>query len=196
MENIVLVVVTALISGLLATIVTLVWQKRTAAYNRKMKVFETLMSHRYMITAEESVKVLNSVDVVFYKHINVRKAYQDFLDEAEKKPDFKPNIGDKYLKLLEEISSVLKLKGIHWDDIKRVYYPNGLSEKLYDENVLRKSQIQSNLQILKSNESQQNTPADDQFAQMIFAQMIPELMKNPESLKLLIEMGQKNNDKN
>jgi hypothetical protein len=40
-----------------------------------------------MISAEESVKTLNSVDVVFYKHANVRKAYQDFLDEAEKKPD-------------------------------------------------------------------------------------------------------------
>lgn len=192
MESIVLVVITALISGLLATIVTLVWQKRNATYNRKMKVFETLMSHRYMIAAEEGVKTLNSVDVVFYKHKNVRKAYQDFLDEAEKKPDFNPNIGDKYLKLLEEMSLVLNLKGIHWDDIKRVYYPNGLFEKISDENVLRKSQIQTNMKNLKNNEGQQNTPADDQFAQMIVAQMIPELMKNPKSLKMLMDMGKEN----
>ena len=189
MDSIVLVITTALISGLLATIVTLIWQKKSATYNRKMKVFETLMSYRYMISAEESVKTLNSVDVVFYKHANVRKAYQDFLDEAEKKPDFKPNIGDKYLKLLEEISLVLKLNGIHWDDIKRVYYPDGLFEKISDEKVLLKSQIQTNMQLLKNNEGQQNTPADNQFAQTIVTQMIPELMKNPESLKLIMEMS-------
>ena len=192
MENIVLVITTALISGLLATIVTLVWQKKNATYNRKMKVFETLMSHRYMIVAEESVKMLNSVDVVFYNHPNVRKAYQDFLDEAEKKPDFKPNIGDKYLKLLEEISIVLNLKGIHWDDIKRVYYPDGLFEKIIDEKVLLKSLIQTNMKALKRDEEQQNTPADDQFAQMIVTQMIPELMKNPKSLKMIMEMSKEN----
>ncbi len=50
-------------------------------------------------------------------------------------------------------------------------------------------QIQTNMQLLKNNEGQQNTPADNQFAQTIVTQMIPELMKNPESLKLIMEMS-------
>ena len=41
-----------------------------------------MMSYRYMIHAEESVKAINSVDVVFYGNDNVRKALADFLNEA------------------------------------------------------------------------------------------------------------------
>src|SRR5699024_12377158 len=48
-------IVTALISGLLATVLTIFWQKKETLYNRKMKIFETLMSYRYMIASEESV---------------------------------------------------------------------------------------------------------------------------------------------
>ena len=56
MSNIILVIVTALISGLLATVVTIWWQRKNAVYNSKMEIFKTLMSYRYDITAEESVK--------------------------------------------------------------------------------------------------------------------------------------------
>ena len=109
MSNIILVIVTALISGLLATVVTIWWQRKNAVYNSKMEIFKTLMSYRYDITAEESVKALNSLNVIFYKNANVREAYKDFLDETDKNPDLRPNIADKHLKLLEEISKTLKL---------------------------------------------------------------------------------------
>lgn len=84
MNNVVLVVITALISGLLATIVTIWWQRRSEIRNKKMKVFETLMTYRYMISSQESVNALNSIDVVFYKDKNVRKAFSDFLNETDK----------------------------------------------------------------------------------------------------------------
>ena len=48
------------------------------------------------------------------------------------------------------------------------------------------------MKALKRDEEQQNTPADDQFAQMIVTQMIPELMKNPKSLKMIMEMSKEN----
>lgn len=67
MENIILVVVTALISGLLATVVTIWWQRRSELRRKKMDIFETLMAYRYMISHQESVNALNSVDVVFTK---------------------------------------------------------------------------------------------------------------------------------
>ena len=56
MENIALVIITALISGLLATLVTIWWQRRAGIFASKMRIFETLMSYRYMISSEESVK--------------------------------------------------------------------------------------------------------------------------------------------
>ena len=66
MENIALVIITALISGLLATLVTIWWQRRAGIFASKMRIFETLMSYRYMISSEESVKALNSNDIIFY----------------------------------------------------------------------------------------------------------------------------------
>lgn len=82
MENIILVIVTALISGLLATVVTIWWQRRSELRRKKMDIFETLMAYRYMISHQESVNALNSVDVVFYKDKAVRKAYAAFLNET------------------------------------------------------------------------------------------------------------------
>ena len=42
MENIALVIITALISGLLATLVTIWWQRRAGIFASKMRIFETL----------------------------------------------------------------------------------------------------------------------------------------------------------
>ena len=195
MGNIFLVMVTALISGLLATVLTIFWQKKEALYNRKMKIFETLMSYRYMIASEESVQALNSIDVIFYKDLDVRRAYNEFLDEAEKKPDMNPNIADKHLRLLEEIAKVLKLKDIRWDDIKHSYYPVGLSEKIQEENMLRKLQLQNAVNLTKNNDNVQNTPFQEQFSQQLAIQLLPELIKNPEVLKTLLEPGKQYGDK-
>lgn len=191
MDSIILVITTALISGLLATLITIWWQKRNATYKSKMKIFETLMSYRYMIVAEESVHALNSVDVVFYKDTSVRKAYSDFLNEADKKPELNPNIADKHLKLLEEMAKALKLKYIHWDDIKHSYYPNGLREKAQEEALLRKVQIQNAINVNEAQKQQQNTPTQDQFNQQLVIQLLPELIKNPDGLKALMEFGER-----
>lgn len=191
MGNAILVISTALISGLLATLVTLWWQKRTAVYNSKKKIFETLMSYRYRIVEEESVHALNSIDVVFYNNDSVRRAYSDFLSEADKKPEMNPNIADKHLKLLEEMAKVLNLKNIHWEDIKHSYYPNGLMEKTQEEALLRKVQIQSVINANEAQKQQQNTPTQDQFNQQLMMQLLPELIKNPDGLKKLMELGER-----
>ena len=194
MNNVILVIVTALISGLLATIVTIWWQRKSELRRSKMKIFETLMAYRYMIFAQECVNALNSIDVVFYKDSGVRKAYADFLQEAAKKPEFNPNIPDKHLKLLEEMSKALGLKGIHWDDIKQSYYPAGLSDRITEESILRKMQIQSASAALSQEQAPQNTPASNQFNVQMIAQLLPSLLQNPESLKMLIELGKNKPD--
>lgn len=191
MDNVFFVIVTALISGLFATLVTIWWQGRAAVRKSKMKIFETLMAYRYMIVAEPSVHALNSIDVVFYKDENVRRAYSDFLNEAAKRPEMNPNTADKHLKLLEEMAKALNLKNIHWDDIKQAYCPNGLFERLREEELLRKMQIQTAANALEVQKEQQNTPAQEQVNQ----QILPELIKNPDGLKTLMEFGEKFGDK-
>ena len=154
------------------------------------------MAYRYMIFAQECVNALNSIDVVFYKDSAVRKAYSDFLQEAAKKPEFNPNIPDKHLKLLEEMSKSLGLKDIHWDDIKQSYYPSGLSEKIMEESLLRKMQIQSVSTELTQEQAPQNTPSNNQFNEQMVAQLLPALLQNPESLKMLIELGKNSPNSN
>ena len=191
MGNVGLAVTAALVSGLLATVVTIWWQKRSRKYTLKLKIFETMMSYRYMIHAEESVKAINSIDVVFYEDEKVRKALSAFLNETAKKPDFNPQIEDKHLKLLEEMAKALKLKSIHWDDIKQSYYPNELAQKNQDEEMLRKLQVQNAIETARRNNEQQNTPADRQFGEQLAMRLLPDLIKNPDALKMLIEIGAK-----
>lgn len=191
MNNVILVIVTALISGLFATLITIWWQGKAAVKKSKMKIFETLMAYRYRIVAEPSVHALNSIDVIFYNDENVRRAYADFLNEAAKRPEMNPNTADKYLKLLEEMAKALNLKNIHWDDIKQAYCPNGLSEKLREEELLRKMQIQTAVNSIQKQNEQQNTPSQEQTNQQMVMQLLPELLKNPEGLKTLMEIGEK-----
>ena len=191
MENVILVVVTALISGLFATLITIWWQGKAAVRNSKMKIFETLMAYRYSIVSEPSVHALNSIDVIFYNDENVRRAYADFLSEAAKRPEMNPNTADKHLKLLEEMAKALKLKNIHWDDIKQAYCPNGLFERLREEELLRKMQIQTAANAIENQKEQQNTPSHEQANRQMVMQLLPELIKNPEGLKTLIELGDK-----
>lgn len=191
MNEVVLVIVTALISGLLATLVTIWWQKHSAVHKSKMQIFETLMAYRYHIVAEPSVHALNSIDVVFYKNENVRCAYNEFLNEAAKRPEMNPNTGDKHLKLLEEMAKALNLKDIHWDDIKQAYCPNGLFDKIREEEMLRKMQLQTTANAIEAQKNQQNTPTQDQINQQLMLQLLPELIKNPDVIKNLIELGKR-----
>jgi hypothetical protein len=191
MDNVIIVIVTALISGLFATLVTIWWQNKAAVRKSKMKIFETLMAYRYMIVAEPSVHALNSIDVVFYKDEDVRRAYADFLNETAKRPEMSPNIPDKHLKLLEEMAKALNLKNIHWDDIKQAYCPNGLSEKIREEELLRKMQLQTAANNIETQKRQQNTPTQEQSNQQLILQLLPAMIQNPEGVKTLMEFGER-----
>lgn len=191
MDNVIIVIVTALISGLFATLVTIWWQNKAAVRKSKMKIFETLMAYRYIIVAEPSVHALNSIDVVFYKDENVRRAYAEFLSETAKRPEMSPNIPDKHLKLLEEMAKALSLKNIHWDDIKQTYCPNGLFEKIREEELLRKMQLQTAANNIESQKRQQNTPSQEQSNQQLILQLLPAMIQNPEGVKTLMEFGER-----
>lgn len=145
MENqIVWTVVGTLLSGLVATIITLRWNVCNRNFQQKMNVFRTLMQYRYDIVVEENVKAINTIEVFFYKDAKVLNAFENFMEETEKPESMHPQIGDKYLRLLEEIAKNLKLKEVCWDKIKRYYLPKGLTERLIDDRMLKKSAIANN----------------------------------------------------
>ena len=142
MKDIVIPVLSAVLSGILATIITLYWQNRAKKMEVRKEIFTTLMAYRYRIADKESVKALYCVQAVFYDCAKVQSAWKTFLDAADKQPFIEQELVDAHIQLLEEISKVLKYKNIGWKDIKRNYYPDGLASELNDANVLRKAQME------------------------------------------------------
>lgn len=136
MKDILIVLVSSLLSGVVATIVLLVWLGHAEKVKRKYEVFAGLMGMRFSLPDEKTVRFMNMVDVVFYGDKDVRKHYKDFLDEANKPENGVRAIDEKHLKLLESMAKSLGYSNIAWDEIKHTYFPVGLAEKYRAENGL------------------------------------------------------------
>lgn len=143
MKECLTILVSALLSGVLATFILLFWQWRNEKRQRKYEIFAQLMGLRFSLPNESTVRCMNMIDIVFYKDKNVRQHYKEFLEEAAKPENGSRDIDEKHLKLLEEMAETLGYKDIQWDTIKHTYFPVGLAEKYRDEDALRKLQIQN-----------------------------------------------------
>lgn len=192
MGNATLVIITALCSGLIATLVTILWQRSVERKKEKARIFTVLMSKRYEIPAEESVDALNMIDIVFYKSAKVRAAWKSFLDAANAQDSESKNqmILDRHLKLLEIIAEDIGYKNIHWDDIKQYYYPIGLSNRKNDEEKLRRAQLGAALAQINKNEEQPKTGQIDGETEMN-NQMLLKVLENPEGFVKLVEAAEK-----
>ena len=161
--DVVSIIIGAIASGLLATIVTLVVQRNSEIKRVKIEIFETLMAHRYLMHDKDNVEALNKVDVVFHNNADVRKAWTEFLDAADRgaaNPSANNNIDDKYLKLLEKIAIAIGYKNINWENIKRYYFPAGLSNKITEEAMLRKAQLSQANAVANQDSSSGQTSAE------------------------------------
>ena len=142
MKELVLIIITALCSGLIATIITLWWQNKAERKKNKFNIFNTLMSNRFFISHTENVKALNSVQSIFYNDKKVCTAWHNFFLEVNKRPDDPTsNIQDAYISLLEEISKSCGYTEMKWKNIKEYYYPNSLFEEINENVLLRKSNL-------------------------------------------------------
>lgn len=141
MNQTAITILAAVLSGILATIVTLFWQNRAKKIDSRREIFNTLMAYRFKISHKESVTALNCVQATFYDCRRVQEAWKNFLDAADKKPYIEQDLLDAHIQLLEEIAKVLKYKDIKWKDIKRNYFPEGLMSELNDERDLRRAQL-------------------------------------------------------
>lgn len=190
MENLGSILISAVLSGIFATIVTLWWQNKNQIHQEKVRIFSTLMSKRYDITAEDCVQALNMIDVVFYKDEKVRTAWRDFknatdMPDTEAKPQV---ITDKRLKMLEVMAESIGYKNIRWDDIKEYYYPKGLSDSKRDEAILRRVQIDAAIaQIEKEKDNTAQVDPKEEFSN----QMLMKAIENPDGLLKLFEVAEK-----
>lgn len=189
MGEILLVISTSLISGLLATIITIICQKKSEKKNAKREIFKTLMAYRYAIHLKESVNALNNIEVVYYDNPAVIEAWQEFKKEANRAAENpkKPNIlQDKQLKLLEEMAKVIGYKKLNWDKIKDFYFPQGLSSQLQEEMLLRKAQLQNTIQSNIQPHTAQ-LKAEDQIG----LQIVMKMLEEPNGINKLLEIAEK-----
>ena len=192
MENAILVVITALCSGLIATIITLWWQNKNQIKIEKLRIFRVLMAKRYDLISEENVDALNVIDAVFYSSQNVRAAWKEFIDATNlpESPTRPQIINDKHLRLLEVVAEDIGFKKIKWEDIKHYYYPIGLSQKKQDESVLRKVQIDAGLAQINKVKEQTDTSQTDKKSELTL-QLLTAAMSNPDGLLKLMEAAEK-----
>ena len=192
MKDVILIIATSLISGLLATLVTILWQKRTELRKNQLSIFETLMAHRYEISNEKNVFALNKIDIVFFKNKAVLEAYKNFKQEANDASwnKDKPNqIFDKYLRILEEMAKSLGYKNINWEVIKNYYFPEGLSSKIQEETLIRKAQLNN---IIKPADTKNNTQTAT--SEQIGMQVALKILESPDGVEKLVELADKFNE--
>lgn len=142
MDNYITVFVSAIVSGICATGLTIWWQNRSEKRSEKRAVFKTLMAYRFMLTHAENVKALNKIQVLFFNDDAVRKAWEKFKSEVDRAPSDGKKINDAHIKLLEEVGKACGYKRIKWDEIKNYYYPQGLADEIDENNRLRKANLQ------------------------------------------------------
>ena len=190
--DIVSIIIGTVGSGLLATIITLVVQKHSDIKRLKIDIFETLMAHRYLLHDKDNVEALNKVDVVFHNNSDVRKAWVEFLDAADRgvtNPTVNNNIDDKYLKLLEKIAIAIGYKNVNWENIKRYYFPEGLSNKISEETMLRKAQLAQVTAVAKQDSSSGQTTAEQFGMQFLLKEL--EAPDGLEKVARIAEMTEK-----
>lgn len=186
-NEIIITLIASIISGVLATIVTLLWQNYHEKKKEKLQIFKTLLAYRGRVEAEECVNALNSIEGVFYSDEAVKKAWYDFLDETEKPANTNPNILDKHLSLLEEIAKTVGYKNVKWTDIKRGYYPTGLSNKINEENLLRALQIKRESREIENSTNQKNS--ENQISNATIEAALLKALDKPDVFLKLLELG-------
>ena len=158
MNQTAITILAAVLSGILATIITLFWQNYSQKKANKNNIFKILMAYRFKLSEYESVKALNSIQVIFYKNKNVLLAWKNFKHETDKIPFDNNRIEDTYIKLLEEVGKACGYKKIEWNEIKDYYYPMGLSDEINENQRLRKANLQRAEMDLNNQQSVQTTP--------------------------------------
>lgn len=187
--NIIVTFLSIIFSGVIATVITILYQKRESDRIAKQHIFETAVAYRFRIHDEVNVKSLNSICVVFHNNKNVIDAWQSFMNETDRIPSNAQTIADKYIKLLEEMAVACGYEDIKWDNLKPYYYPTGLLNRTKDAEMLVALQIQAAEKTIS--QGNENTKFSDQRVTEMLQACLPQILANPEGFKQLYEIVEK-----
>lgn len=186
MENAIIIILSALLSGLIATGLTLFWQYHNGRRNERNMIFKTLMAYRFHVSNIDNIKALNLVEVVFHDVNEVSEAYRNFIIESRKKE--RNETFDAYITLLEKIAKSLKYKNINWSVIKNMNYcPDALSNKINEEETLRKLMLET----AKINLERTEQAVGIDPNQAMGMQLMTTLLQNPTSLESILKFADK-----
>jgi hypothetical protein len=146
-----LLAVFAVLSPLLAVLVSILFQRRYSAYDARHQLFMNLMTHRRAtVPATEWVNALNCLDVVYSGYPKVLKSWKALYEVLLVQPLIVESLNTKTVELLDEMAKSLGYKSLRQLDIQKFYTPIaheaqnalvGTSQILLAE-VLKKWEIQ------------------------------------------------------
>ncbi len=129
-----LTIVLALVSGIVATVVTLIVQHYLEKKKVKKNLFLELVALRDCHFDDSAVKLaINKVQIVFYEHSEVIEAYNALISDISNKT-LSPTqtvVIDGYIRLLEKIAAVTGYNDFNWDKIKK----RVVATDLYNEEI-------------------------------------------------------------
>lgn len=120
-------------------------QNRVEKRKDKMQIFKTLMTSRIYGQTIDSVHALNSIDIVFEKDKNVRRAWKELFEKycVEKiGPNERKNVENAEYKLLEVMAISLGYKNkITWENIQNPYIPKWMTEQQAKNKAFQDGQL-------------------------------------------------------
>lgn len=137
-------IVALIVVPIVAVLVGQYLQNRAQKRKDKMEIFKTLMIARNGWTVE-SVRALNTIDIIFVNDKNVRAAWKDLYDKyCVENPDSAhlEKIRQAQYKLIEAIAVSLGYKNqITWETIQNPYIPKGMTEAEQLQRELQNGQL-------------------------------------------------------
>lgn len=140
-----------LLSPAIAVLVSIFLQNRKEKRQTQIHVLTTLIAFRHLPLADDNIKALNLIDLIFNNKPTVRRLWREYF-EMLSNSGLETEVGrnqrqQKCLELITEMAKVLGYgKAITSLDVNRVYYPIGL-----DKTVRRNEEIAEELlRVLKA----------------------------------------------
>lgn len=109
MNETILLIITALLSGLIGTLVTNYIYLRNEKRQAKLVVFQQLIGNRYDIGSPAFTEALNSLFIIFYDSAKVKNALKNFHEDAMSHNRTTDVSNQKLLDLFRVICEELKI---------------------------------------------------------------------------------------
>jgi AAA+ ATPase superfamily predicted ATPase len=121
-----------LLGPTIAVVITIALQEHLRIRNERIGILRTLIATRHTPLADDRLRTLSLIDVVFFKDVKIRDLWHEYIkivgmEDFAKSKDIQKQATDKSVELINEMARVLGLgESLTQADIERVYLPKGL----------------------------------------------------------------------